>query len=1592
MKRRYLLPAFILCAALGVFISSQPAAVKASVKTARQIPAKSTVQKSQPQQESLESTNQISQDAKLSIGQQIRAAEYWFTPSQNNSIAAGNRGQRMSVQFDQNGLTLSPWKKEGEATWSFQIPAAATAAPTAEKAKALYGRNEWFENSEKGIEHGMTLEKPTADMSQPLVIHFPVKTELHGQLGNANQLLFKDAAGDTQLRYEQLYATDADGKNVPTSLAWNDQKQEIQWTISHQGHSYPLTIDPLITRAAGKVVASDGAAFDNFGESIALSGDTLAVGCPRDDIGVDVDKGSIYIFTRNQGGANNWGEVRKITASDSADGDSFGRSVSLSGDNLAVGATGGDFGVNINQGSVYVFSRNQGGANNWGEVRKFTSSDGGAFDFFGYSISLSGDTLAVGAYSDDIGANSEQGSTYIFSRNQGGTNNWGEVKKLTASDGTVGDYFGRSISLSGDNLAVGADSDNVGANPQQGSAYIFSRNQGGANNWGEVKKLTTSDGTAGDQFGYSVSLSGETLSVGARNDYIGPNVLQGSAYVFSRNQGGTNNWGEVKKLTASDGAEADYFGWSVSLSGDSLAVGAYADGSAYIFSRNQGGANNWGEVKKLTASDGTAGDQFGYSVSLSGETLAVGSYFDDIGANTEQGSVTLFDMTQSQWTKVDAISPPTISAITAEKFGTVLAATSDTLVVGAPDSDVVVLGGGNVGRAYVFNASTSGTVDPRWTLQMVLQPSFVESNSRFGASVAIIPGFIAVGASGDDSDRGQAHLFAINQGGIGNWGEVKRLQGNATGYRFGAAVALSAEGWWAVGSPDAGAGQVALYERNTGGAENWGIVTAINYTSPFSPTSPEAGEFGASLALDGTRLLVGAPGGTGQEPGFPGPIARPNAGFAFLYEKDQGGVNSWGQLELFREGVGMTTGFSNGRFGAKVALNGDWVAATQPGQGNALLYHREILIGAISPAPWGLAQRFIDVQSIALSENILAISKNSQATVETFRRDPAQSFAWKSQSLVRENAVPLNTGYGKSITLAGESLFIGAPNANSGQGQVHISARQQQDFQEITKRLASDGGASDGLGVSVSLSGDTLAVGASGNDSSRGSVYLLSRNQGGANNWGEVKKLTASDGALGDSFGRSVSLSGDTLAVGAAFDDIGANTNQGSAYVFIRNQGGTNSWGEIKKLTVIDGAGNDQFGYSISLFSDSLAVGAKGDQIGANANQGSAYLFSRNQGGVNNWGEVRKLTASDGAAFEQFSNSISLSGDSLAVGAESDQIGANTNQGSAYLFSRNQGGVNNWGEVKKLTASDGAVFDSFGTSLSLSGDSLAVGALGDTIDANFVQGSVYLFSRNQGGVNNWGLVKKITASDGAVNSNFGSSASLSGDSLAVGALVHDVGTNTNQGSAYIFSRNQGGANNWGEVKNLTASDGAAGDLFGTSVSLSGDSLAVGVFSDDSGANANQGSVYIFQIDRSLFDTWKLEKFGSISLSNPGLEASVWGDLADPDGDGLKNLAEAYYGLNPLVADTPSPSTAVTENNLFTYRWQRAASYQGIQAIPYWSPDLVTWYRSGSGPVGNIRTIGMSNRGSLLSRDHDTLEATMSTTSTAKGFMRLEFSR
>ncbi len=362
-------------------------------------------------------------------------------------------------------------------------------------------------------------------------------------------------------------------------------------------------------------MANDGAFYDHLGYSVAISGDTALLGAYRDDDNGS-DSGSAYVFVRNGTG---WVQMAKLVADDGAAGDRFGRSVAIMDDTALVGALG-DCDNGYTSGSAYVFVRN---VTRWVQTAKLLANDGTDYDYFGWSVAISGDTALVGAYGDDDNG-SASGSAYVFNRIHDG--GWVQTAKLLANDGTDYDYFGASVSISGDTALVGAygydDNGSV-----SGSAYVFVHNGTG---WVQMTKLLANDGTDYNYFGWSVAISGDTVVVGAYGDDKRGRD-SGSAYVFVRTHG--DGWVQMAKLLANDGKAVDMFGYSVAISGDTALVGAvHGDdenisniGSAYLFVRNDTG---WAQTSKLVPHNGTEYDYFGFNVAIGGDSVVVGAYGD----------------------------------------------------------------------------------------------------------------------------------------------------------------------------------------------------------------------------------------------------------------------------------------------------------------------------------------------------------------------------------------------------------------------------------------------------------------------------------------------------------------------------------------------------------------------------------------------------------------------------------------------------------------------------------------------------------------------------------------------------------------------------------------------------------------------------------------------------------------------------------------------------------------------------------------------------------------------------------------------------
>ncbi|MBL9139747.1 MAG: tandem-95 repeat protein, partial [Verrucomicrobiales bacterium] len=348
--------------------------------------------------------------------------------------------------------------------------------------------------------------------------------------------------------------------------------------------------------ALKRLVATDPSASARFGHSVSAHGNIIAVGAPgaRRGAAATPTSGAVYVFESTSAGANDWQTTAptaiKIGPADGANGDVFGWSVAVYGDLLAVGVPQDDDSGN-DSGSVYLYRRQAIG--NWvaATPAKVVGTGLAAGDRFGQTVALSGDWLAVGAPNSEFNGR-DSGSAFVYQRT---VTSWVQVKRLLpvtasgATDAALDDFFGSSVAIDDDLVLVGSPRDDEGGS-DRGSAYVFRRDAGGINNFGRMAKLAGTDALNNDAFGSSVALSEGLALVGMPFAGFDNQSRWGSAFVFRRNQGGTDAWGFLEKLRPPDSINNDEFGYSVAIDCGIAVIGSRLDdsfagnaGSSYIY-------------------------------------------------------------------------------------------------------------------------------------------------------------------------------------------------------------------------------------------------------------------------------------------------------------------------------------------------------------------------------------------------------------------------------------------------------------------------------------------------------------------------------------------------------------------------------------------------------------------------------------------------------------------------------------------------------------------------------------------------------------------------------------------------------------------------------------------------------------------------------------------------------------------------------------------------------------------------------------------------------------------------------------------------
>ena len=366
----------------------------------------------------------------------------------------------------------------------------------------------------------------------------------------------------------------------------------------------------------------------------------------------------------------------------------------------------------------------------------------------------------------------------------------------------------------------------------------------------------------------------------------------------------------------------------------------------------------------------------------------------------------------------------------------------------------------------------------------------------------------------------------------------------------------------------------------------------------------------------------------------------------------------------------------------------------------------------------------------------------------------------------------------------------------------------------------------------------------------------------------------AGDGVAGDAFAINVRIFGNYAVAGAYNDDIGSNADQGSATVYKFENGG---WLPMQKLVASDGAASDFFGGSMAMDSGLIIIGAYGDDVGENINQGSAYVFKL-ESGV--WVQKQKLTSPGASNGDAFGSSLSISNGSVVITAYQDDIGAATDAGSAYVFKLNDStGV--WTETQKFYPNDGTSGDAFGNTVCMKGDKMIVTAFYDDVSSVYHRGSAYIYTFQSG---SWVQTAKLVAADGQNNDVFGTNAAILGDFALVGAYNAD-GTYANQGACYLFKL-EGGI--WVQKQKIFAVDATTNGFFGQSVAMRDNYAIVGAH----GVNGLMGAAYILQLNPATSNLTQLQKITPLD----GASNDYFGFSSDIHNG---NVVIGAYGKNSL---------------------------------------------------------------------------------------------
>jgi hypothetical protein len=588
-----------------------------------------------------------------------------FTPSNNRITVGTTEDTKFTVSLD-DGAVTTPVIVESAVTTVVPINDAPVITGTV-AAQKLYQRSVLRPFA------GVNITDVDDLTLQPLLVSVTVNDAIDGKFTNLGGFteqpsgsgiyVFNGSAANSAAALRALVFEPTTGNRI-ASLS----SKTVNFTLSVNDGFLPAVVDTVTSvillhgqvdnllplNATGQDISEAAAA---YGSSVAVSGDTMAVGSPgRNTPGGDA--GRVYIYERNAGFGAPWGQVAEIIGSDTVAGDRFGESVAIDGNFMVVGASRANP-VGANSGAAYVFQRSSTNPNSWIQVAKLVPNATGFADGFGTAVALQAGSILVGAPYAFFPNHFFAGKVFAYELGVGGPGNWvrtqiiSPAENLTSGFASEGAFFGFSLAFDGNTAVIGA----YGANRSfarnedlnHGAAYVFERTAQGQP-WTEFKRIdrfNDSDSKPYDSIGYSVDISGDRIVVGQHATASLAGVFNsGGARIYERNIGGTDRWGLAKAIDASDNPLSKNFGYSVSISGDFVMIGSPTPsqgvsenrGFTEVYRREIGTAANWNMIDRVSPGSAASSDRFGHAVAIDGFTGLIGSTTNSVNGSNIPGA------------------------------------------------------------------------------------------------------------------------------------------------------------------------------------------------------------------------------------------------------------------------------------------------------------------------------------------------------------------------------------------------------------------------------------------------------------------------------------------------------------------------------------------------------------------------------------------------------------------------------------------------------------------------------------------------------------------------------------------------------------------------------------------------------------------------------------------------------------------------------------------------------------------------------------------------------------------------------------------